>query len=293
MPTTEEGDGGMGTPRLGAGSRPASTTVRSNVRARRRLAHPLTSVALGVVTAALMVGPAAIPATDAGAAARVSVDNKAFAQAQLVKLSNLPAGWTASGGTWVGTSADDDASSMLTMTQYPEYSTCLGQPPELSVVATEASSPEFYSKDQNTNVLDVADVYATTSEAKTDFPPLTNPKFAGCFLKVQSSSIMSVEQSDWPTGATFGTPIASVSRQPRYGSQSGLIEVEVPVTLPGGEGSTNDFIVALVIRQGRSTAELLFDQGATTPSAALTESLAKAVTAKMKARPPDNAFLTA
>ncbi len=240
-----------------------------------------------------MVGLASIPATDAGAAARISIDNKAFAEAQLVKLSNLPAGWTASGGTWVGTSDDDDASSMLTMTQYPQYSTCLGEPPELSVVATEASSPEFYSKDQNTSVFDVADVYATTGEAKTDFPPLGDPKFANCFVQVQHAEIMSVEQSDWPSGATFGTPVASISRQPRYGSQSGLIEVEVPVNLPAGEGSTNDFIVALVIRQGRSTAELLFDQGDTTPSAALTESLAKEVTAKMKARPPDNAVVTA
>ena len=67
----------------------------------------------------------------------------------------------------------------------------------------------------------------------------------------------------------------------------------MPVNLPAGEGSTNDFIVALVIRQGRSTAELLFDQGDTTPPAALTESLAKEVTAKMKARPPDNAVVTA
>ena len=179
------------------------------------------------------------------------------------------------------------------MTQYPGYSTCLGEPPELSVVATEASSPEFYSKDQNTSVLDVADVYATTNQAKTDFPPMSNPKFASCFLQVQHSSIMSMEESEWPSGVTFGTPTASISHQPRFGSQSGLIEVEVPVNFPAGEGSTNDFIVALVIRQGRSTAELLIDQGDTTPSAALTESLAKAVTAKMKARPPDNGFLAA
>jgi hypothetical protein len=41
--------------------------------------------------------------------------------------------------------------------------------------------------------------------------------------------------------------------------------------------------VVLVIRQGRSITELLIDQGDTTPSAALTESLAKAVTPDMKA----------
>ncbi len=211
-----------------------------------------------------------------------------YAQAQLLKLSNLPSGWTKSGGTWVGTSGDNDASSMLTMTQYPEFSTCLGEAPALSVVATEASSPEFDSNDQNTSVLDVADVYSSSNDAKTDFPPLDNPKFANCFLRVQGSSIMNLEQSAWPSGATFGTPTVSISHQPRYGNQSGLIEVQVPVNLPGGEGATNDFFVALVIRQGRSTAELLIDQGDTTPPASLTESLAKAVTAKMKAPPSGN-----
>ena len=240
-----------------------------------------------------MVGLAPIPAASAGATARIGVNNKAYAHSQLLKLSNLPAGWTSSGGTWVGTSADEDSSSLLTMTQFPEYSTCLGGPPELSVVATEASSPQFDSKDQNTSVFDVADVYADADAAKSDFPPLNNPKFASCFLRVQYSWIMNGEKSEWPSGTTFGTPIASISHQPRYGNQSGFVEVQVPVNLPGAEGSTNDFFAALVIRQGRSTAELLIDQGDTTPSAALAESMARAVTAKMKARPPADAVIAA
>jgi hypothetical protein len=161
------------------------------------------------------------------------------------------------------------------------------------VVAAEASRPYFNSKDQNTSVLDVADVYTSTNEAKSDFPPLSSPKFAHCFVKVQGPFITNIEKSTWPTGATFGTLIASVSRLPRYGDESGLIDVQVPVNLPGGQGSTTDYFVVLVIRQGRSTAELWIDQGATTPSAALTESLAKAVTAKMKARPAGNTIVDA
>lgn len=174
-----------------------------------------------------------------------------------------------------------------------QMSSCLGNPPALSVVAAEASRPYFNSKDQNTSVLDVADVYTSTNEAKSDFPPLSSPKFAHCFVQVQGPFITNIEKSTWPTGATFGTLIASVSRLPRYGDESGLIDVQVPVNLPGGQGSTTDYFVVLVIRQGRSTAELWIDQGATTPSAALTESLAKAVTAKMKARPAGNTIVDA
>jgi hypothetical protein len=216
-------------------------------------------------------------------AANAAKSNKPGAQDELVKLANLPHGWTTSGKTWIGTSAADNSSSLLTMTQFPDYSTCLGVTPPLSVVATEASSPEFDSKDQNTIVDDVADVYASVSDAKADFPPLDSPSFANCFLQVQGSSILEMEASEWQSGSTFGTPVVNIVHQPRYGDQSGFVEVQVPVTLPGGLNGTNDFFILLVIRQGRSTTELQIDQGGTTPSAALTESLAKTVTAKMKA----------
>lgn len=43
------------------------------------------------------------------------------------------------------------------------------------MIAAEASSPYFNSRDQNTSVLDVADVYTSTNEAKSDFPPLDSP----------------------------------------------------------------------------------------------------------------------
>jgi hypothetical protein len=182
---------------------------------------------------------------------------------------------------------------MFTMTQYPDLSRCLGKAPPLSVVAAEATSPTFVSKDQNTGVIDVADVYTSADQAKTDFPPLSNSKFTSCFVSKLGSSVIANEKLNWPSGTTFGTPMASVSHQVRYGDQSGLVEVEVPVKLPGGEGTTSDFLTVLVVRQGRSTAELQIDQADTTPSAALTESLAKAVTAKMKARPPANTVVAA
>jgi hypothetical protein len=271
-------------------SNPASRRGQSQVSAHRRFVHRLAVASLGLASSGLMAGLATIPAVNADAASSIS-SNKPYGQAQLLKRSDLPPGWTASDKVWVGTSGDDNASSVLTMTQFPDLSTCLGNPPSLSVIAAEASSPYFNSKDQNTSVLDVADVYTSSNEAKSDFPPLNSPKFTKCFVQVEGSFITNMETSEWPTGATFGAPIASVSHQPRYGDQSGLVEVQVPVNLPGGQGSTNDFLVVLVIREGRSTAELLIDQGDTTPSAVLTETLAKVVSAKMKARPPANTII--
>lgn len=182
---------------------------------------------------------------------------------------------------------------MFTITQIPDFSSCLSTPPALSVVAAEANSPDFLSKDGNTDVFDVADVYTSASEAISDFPPLNDPKFASCFAKIEGPGIVSTDKGAWPTGATFGTPIASVSHQAKYGDQSGLVEVQTPVTLPGEQGTSNDFFVALVIRQGRSVAELMIDQGGTTPSASLAHSLAQKIMAKMKAKPPGNSIVDA
>jgi hypothetical protein len=218
--------------------------------------------------------------------------NEAYARAQLVKLSDLPNGYSKSGEPWVGPSNDSNASSSFTMTQFPDMATCLGEPPALSIVAGEASSPDFISKDGSSDVFDVADVYKSVSDAKGDFPSLTNPKFAKCFAQVDGSFIVSSDQQTWPSGTTFGAPVASVSHQPKYGDQSALIEVQVPVTLPQGQGTTDDFFFALVIREGRSVAELTVDQGGTTPSAALMTSLAKRVTTRMKAKPPGNTIVT-
>jgi hypothetical protein len=236
----------------------------------------------------LLVG---LATTTAGASSIKS--NKPYAKAQLLKLSDLPGGYTKQGDVWIGTSSSSDSGSMFTMTQIPDFATCLGKPPALSVEAAEANSPDFISKDGNTDVFDVADVYTSVNEAKSDFPPLSDSKFAQCFASVQGQGIVSTDKGSWPSGATFGAPVASVSHLPKYGDQSGLVEVQVPVTLPAGQGTSNDFFVALVIRQGRSVTELVIDQGDTTPSAALTRSLAQKIITKMKAKPPGNTIIAA
>jgi hypothetical protein len=252
------------------------------------------SVVLGILIGALVTGLTSVAAVNAQAATTMKAD-KAYAGAQLLKMSNLPHGWQKSGQVWTGTSDDPDSSSMFTVTQFPQLFTCLGMTPPLSVVAAEASSLNFNSADQSTNVFDVADVYDNVADAKTDFPPSHNPKFANCVIQTQGSAVIGIEKSEWDPGVTFGSPTASVVKVPRYGSESGMLMVQVPVNLPAsdGGGHTTDFFTALIIRQGRSTAELFIDQTDVPPSATLTRSLAQTITAKMKAPPPGNTIVTA
>jgi hypothetical protein len=107
-------------------------------------------------------------------------------------------------------------------------------------------------------------------------------------LQVQASSITTFEKGLWDSATTFGTMTASVVNAPKFGDQSGMIMVQVPVNPSQalGGGSLIDYNTLLVIRQGRSTAELYITQSGLPPSAALTQSLAHAVIAKMKAAPP-------
>jgi hypothetical protein len=248
----------------------------------------LAGISVGLAITGLTAGLAVVPAD-----ASTIKSDESYAGAQLLKLSDVPHGYTKSGTTWTGTSGSGNSSGMFTMTQIPDIATCLGEPPPLSVVAAEASSPDFISKGGNTDVFDVADVYTSVNQAKSDFPPLSNPRFAHCFLQSEGSFIVNVDKSSWPTGTTFGTPVGSVAHGPKFGDQSGLVEVQVPVTLPQGQGTSYDFYVALIIREGRSVAELIIDQGDTTPSAALTQSLAQKLTTNMKAKPPGNSVIAA
>jgi hypothetical protein len=237
-----------------------------------------------------------IGAGNADAAATTMKANEAYAMAQLLKLSNFPHGWQGAGQVWQGPSDGSNASSMLTVTQFPQLSTCLGESPSLSSTAGEADSLNFNSSDQSTNVFDVADVYGSTADAKSNFPPFQNRKLANCFIQTEGSAITGIEQSEWDPGVTFGTLTASVVKIPKYGNQSGMLMVQVPVNnIPASDGGGNavDFFTVVVIRRGRSTTELFIDQVGDLPSAALTRSLAKTITAKMKAPPPGNTTLNA
>ena len=90
---------------------PAAKKGQSQAFVHRRFVHGLAVVSLGLGIIGLMAGLTAIPAVDAGAASSIN-SIEPYAQAQLLKRSNLPPGWTELDKVWVGTSADDNSSRM-------------------------------------------------------------------------------------------------------------------------------------------------------------------------------------
>ena len=246
---------------------------------------------LGCVLAAVLAGltPAIASASRTTSTSatghRDTHPEQAHARAELLKKVNFPSGWTGSGSVWIGTSDSQNSDSLLTISQYPQLTDCLGIAAPLSVVATEASSPYFVSKDLSTDVVDTADVYQSVAQAEIDFPPFNNPKFADCFAQVAGGGPISDDvKSDYDSGTIIGTPTAKLVAIPKYGSQSGMIEVQFPLTFTDGSHG-DEFFNVLLIRQGRSTTELDLDSSGTPAGATLTASLAAAVVAKMKAIP--------
>jgi hypothetical protein len=114
-------------------------------------------------------------------------------------------------------------------------------------MAAEASSPYFDNKGGNASVLDVADTYARRDEGQKRLSCAHRSYVHEGFVLVEGPFLTNAETSVWPSGATFRT------RSPRFptsrdGDQSGLVDVQVTVNLPGGQGSPNDSFVVLVIR---------------------------------------------
>jgi hypothetical protein len=209
-----------------------------------------------------------------------------LARAQLLSLVNFPAGWQASGTITLGSSTDKSTSKAFAETQSPELATCLGVNAQLSVVAAEAASPDFASGTESyiASADDSAFVYATAADAMADFPPFGNPKLADCVIKGHEQEIAAEISGLMPSEVTVGTPVASIGTFSRYGDQSGMIEIGVPLTAPDGSTATMS-ISFVIIRQGRSIAQLIL-VGLPMPfSAALARSLAQSVTAKMAATP--------
>ena len=121
----------------------------------------------------------------------------------------------------------------------------------------------------------------------SDFPPLSDPKFAHCVAQVQGPAIVSTDKDDWPSGSTLGIlglRLAAAKVRGSVGAGRGPNAGDPP----GRGGNQQRLLRGSSIRQGRSVAELIIDQGATTPSATLTHSLAKKVVANMKAKAPGN-----
>ena len=117
-------------------------------------------------------------APGSGTTSPVSAATAALGSAALLRLTDLPSGWTA--GTAAAPTKVTPWSSKL--------ASCVGIPASLASVApTKVNSPDFTSADQIDAVEDSVSVYPSAAQAHAEYTALAGSKTTGCMNRVAAA----------------------------------------------------------------------------------------------------------
>jgi hypothetical protein len=126
----------------------------------------------------------------------VSSKTAALGTASLLRLSDLPAGWTS------GTSA---ASPTRVTPWSSKLAACVGVPARVAKVApTKVNSPDFTSANQVDAVEDSVSVYGSAAQAQAEYAALSSDKTTGCMNSVASSALQKNMQQEAGSTTTVG-----------------------------------------------------------------------------------------
>jgi len=133
----------------------------------------------------------------------VSPKTAALGTASLLRLTDLPAGWTS--GTAASPTRATPWSSKL--------AACVGVPARVAKVApTKVNSPDFTSTDQVDAVEDSVSVYPSAAEAQAEYAALASDKTTACMNSVASSVLQKNMQQE--AGGTTTVGVVSFAALP-------------------------------------------------------------------------------
>jgi len=184
---------------------------RTGLTGHRRALGPAIVVAL--VTFGLSVGPAA-----------ASSSASAQAKKGLLKLSDMPAGWTAA-------KSSDDNGAIPGATQLAK---CLGVPRKVIIgTPPSATSEQFTSKDDLEDASDNVTIYKSVSAARADFNSFATPKTPSCLTTVFNGPAKKQLTGEFGSGATVGAVQVSRSPASAFGPGTANAVIFFPVTMKG------------------------------------------------------------
>ncbi|HEY5384219.1 MAG TPA: hypothetical protein VIJ56_03230 [Acidimicrobiales bacterium] len=135
------------------------------------------------------------PATTSATSA-VSSKTAALGTAALLRLSDLPSGWTS------GSSA---ASPTRVTPWSSKLAKCVGVPAQVAKAApTKVNSPDFTSADQVDAVEDRVSVYPSATQAQAEYAALASSKTTGCMNSVASLALQKNMQKEAGSTTTVG-----------------------------------------------------------------------------------------
>jgi hypothetical protein len=183
------------------------------------------SIGTGWAAVGLSAGLAlGLLAGSAGVAGASNASKVAQAKKSLLKLSDLPKGWTSS-------SSGPHSTSNGAFPGTTQLAGCLGVATDvINPDSPTAYSPDFEIKSQEITVSDSVAVDRTAKGARADFDSLGNAKTPACLTSVLNGAAKSELAGELESGETLGT--ISVSRDPAsdFAPHSATFTIHLPVT---------------------------------------------------------------
>lgn len=193
----------------------------------------------------------------------------AAADAALLTLADLPAGWTES--------PTDEAAAALTA-RLAECVAVGGD--EISAADASAATGLFVAPEGSASIVQHVGVLATETEARTVVAFTVEPAVPACFEAAYAELGAETLASLLADGAQVGTPTATRLQVGSAGDATQAIRVVAPVT--GDPAVTEVTVDHVIVRSGRSLSTLTFS----TSAAATTVEAIDAVTAVVAERLP-------
>lgn len=216
----------------------------------------------GIVTLALSLGSTGAGASNASALAQ--------AKTQLLKLSDLPKGWT---------SKKSSNGGNKNLPQDAQLASCLHVPlRQVRLNPPTAYSPEF-DNGQTQVVNENIAVFASSKVAQTQYGMATNAKTPVCYARILNGSYKRQFEAGFGNGASVGTVTGTPISSADYAANTGGFTLSFTVTEQG---------VSLVVKtsqvyaiKGREGMQLSFTSIGAPFTAALTQQVTAAALAKL------------
>ena len=200
----------------------------------------------------------------------VSSKTAAVGTAALLRLSDLPSGWTS------GSSA---ASPTRVTPWSSKLAKCVGVSAQVAKEApTKVNSPDFTSADQVDAVEDSVSVYPSANQAQAEYTALANGKTTGCMNTVASVALQKNMQKE--AGSTTTVGVVSFTGLPAAAAALHMtgFTVSIPIARSGRVLTVTSTQVDFV--SGALLHQLTFNGNGTAFPAPLEEQLLEAAQAR-------------
>jgi hypothetical protein len=200
--------------------------------------------------------------------------DKATAQAAVLKLADLPAGWTGTAPTDTGTSSGLDA----------QLAACLGTTASISTNSnpTHVDSDDFSDPSGDNTVSNSVALLASADATKAVMDALSNPKVPGCLAQTLDDLIsqnLASSGTTLPAGTSVGHAQAALESFPNVADRTLAFRITVPVQAGANTVNINVDFVAFTKGRAGSTLSL---QGTGSPFPTdLATSLAQTVAGRL------------